>query len=470
MTRPKKHIAIRKKNLSKCIEDHQDDNEKSYQRTRTGVVKRLVANFENIMNRSPGKLYRRVIYKNEFAHVIKHIIDHTRPLAQCTHFFVGSSLVTQLLKSELTPRDTHAFYNTQSNRKLGSIAEQFVEEILGYGKADCRASHQLPFLCATPDIVMPDRTIEIKNAPNVTPRILLQALIAMEIFDKPLGEILLFETTHPSDELSNEKRPETLNSDVSSMPIPAERDTKPNLRILGVVGLTRTEPLFDDDFIEYTCTGYIHYLLLCFNMMGKVILPEIIYECKRLLILHAHKNTRGSASIGAFHTTPFCERFLTETFDKTFKTTDTQPLWKNAKRTFQASLKKQQIRADFCDKRLDKPYWSRLPLIRDIYSQYETNKGCANMSEKDFIEISGRKPPATPKLQPAYVWPNTSPTPHTFHQSFTFDKVTFKKLVSECISMVDEQSQFPYKTWDVVYVCNKLLYLPGDDKPNDEGR
>lgn len=438
MVKFKKHKKARINNLKSCNEKYKNDKEEAKVRTNKGAKTKLLSSFKSIFRRKPRDIYKEVPAKQEFAHVVKHIIDKTRPLIQCSHLYVGSATIIDLLRSELTPLETHRIYVTKGNRDIGKVAENLVGQSLKDYTKECRASYQLPFLCATPDFVLDDRVIEVKNRDQVTPEILLQILISMEIFGKEYGEILLFRTNQRF---------------TGFVPLSRSLEFNPaapyNVQLLGIIGVTRTESLFTQEFIEYSCTGYIHYLLLCFNLLGKNVDPEIIKESKEQLLLYASQKTPGGWKLPAHHTTIYCKAFLKDQFPLIHKYDHCiKPIWKYSKRLARYSEKTQERRCIHRNERFNRDHYLDVPFHSSIYSQYVEDKNAKTMKEEEFIDLSGRSAPATRSKEKEPLNFTVIPSAQIVREEYTFDQVTFGLLTSECRFDRNTISTFPFRTWD----------------------
>lgn len=280
MSRPKKGIKYRKtqmKNINKEIEINTEEKQK---RDAKSLATR---NLHRISKNIRQPQYRKV-ESLHMVHMLRHIIDHTRPLMICTHTLVGSSMVIALLKGELDFPSTHTYISSTLNRRRGKIAENIAGLKLKT-RGTCKGSNILPFICATPDFIEGDRLIEIKSlsCPGITKYTVMQVLVSMEIYGFQKAEIHIYKSLKGRGGVIN-----------------------PRASLHTIVGIDKTGTLFTDEFIEKACRGYVTYLYQLFNFL-KIETPiSCAEDCFNLLVNHAHKSSRGNWDVGPYDLTHFC--------------------------------------------------------------------------------------------------------------------------------------------------------------------
>ena len=256
----------------------------SLRANRAGSDKKTMDLLKKIRKYKARPTYSLVDKGSEIRAIIVGLIHNDLPVMQCNHLRIGSSLVAQLLASNVTFQESHRFYKTKSDRHFGGVLEYEVSLLLNETKNKiCHAPWRLPFLCATPDFVLKDRLVEVKshrNKTNVSKADILQLLMAMEIFEKDTGEVRMYL-------MRTEKNP--------YKPIPHE-----------IIGIKKRVSLFTDSFVHHACQGYISYLSTMLGAIGIYPTPAAMAEGLSLLLANFKTAGPGSVQIPGSASSKFC--------------------------------------------------------------------------------------------------------------------------------------------------------------------
>lgn len=282
---------VKKAQQERMLKVRISPKEKSTSKNTKSSAPDTTESYEEFLKLKKLKKYYFFDSGYELPAILIGVIKRDFPLITCNHLLIGSSQIKKLLSCRLTPKDTHKIYRSRANRQFGKAAEQAARKKYPQATKSCRVSQQIPFICSAPDIVLDDRIIEVKSADipkEINTNMIFQLLISMEIYGKTIGELHMYHTTID--------------------------DNCYKTKLLKIIKVKKEVNIFNRNFIEYSCLGYINYLRILLNILNIDLPEEKSQEGLNFLKKYCQQQPHGSFLAPTFNTNNFCFKVLPDIY------------------------------------------------------------------------------------------------------------------------------------------------------------
>lgn len=256
---------------------------------RPHVIRRFIALKKEIKEIKSNEYYYEIINEHMLKVLIANLINNEIPLMECNHVLINANLIALLLECQMVPSISHMYYHPSSDENLQQLLRDDLLRKLKIEQMPLKRKtpSELPFLYAEPDIVLEDRIIIAQhfNGDKLTREMCLYALVAMEIFDKEIAEIYIYDAHfyYPWGEGLD-------------------------LQLCKKVAIKKKGKVFTKSLIKLACKGYTSYLRIFFALMNNQVHEKELLAIYYFLVDNALKVVKDTWTSKNFLNTNLCTK------------------------------------------------------------------------------------------------------------------------------------------------------------------